>query len=685
MKASFAVLRKLSSRSPGWEIKFFGIFSGVALLLLFVPGAWADCTVVPYANDANTVLLDHFDSSTSASFNGSLSAADCNLTSPTQPSHAYGSGQSGLGNAITLTPPAAAGSMSYLRYPTQDILCLANGTIEFWVYPTAYGFELADQGQYYNACSGWTFRLGINANGYLTSADWDFSGCWSMTSGEVVPLNAWSHIAVSWGSTGAKLYLNGVQVGSHASTDYPAGGFGGYLMMPFGSPTSVKCSIDELRISNVQRTSFNLCGPPSAPSLALPVDSAGNIPVSTTLSWNAAAGADSYTLQVSDSSSFSSFAINRPGITAISSDVSGLANDTKYYWRVNAKNSGGTSAWSNVWSFTTSAPANCISAEYTSDSNTVLLDHFDSSTSASFNAYVAAPGCGSFAAATPAYAYITGQSGFGKAIAMSPPAGQPSGSASFLKYSTEDILCQANGTIEFWVYPTARGHNSLDLAGQGQYYNACQGWTFRMGIDTSGHLTSDDWDFTGSWSMTSSKVVPLNAWSRVAATWGSAGAKLYLNGEQVGSHSSTDHPAGGFGGYLMMCCGTNAGSGHVIDELRISNVQRTVFGACAPPVGVFPVHNVPGTSGFTAVWPNPMRNTLSINFNLCRPAKVAVEIYSCNGTLVKQLTNETRESGVHTLVWNGCDKTGRQAGAGVYFMRLTLGDQTYGKQIAIIK
>jgi hypothetical protein len=135
----------------------------------------------------------------------------------------------------------------------------------------------------------------------------------------------------------------------------------------------------------------------------------------------------------------------------------------------------------------------------------------------------------------------------------------------------------------------------------------------------------------------------------------------------------------------MMCCGTNAGSGHVIDELRISNVQRTVFGACAPPVGVFPVHNVPGTSGFTAVWPNPMRNTLSINFNLCRPAKVAVEIYSCNGTLVKQLTNETRESGVHTLVWNGCDKTGRQAGAGVYFMRLTLGDQTYGKQIAIIK
>jgi hypothetical protein len=356
-----------------------------------------------------------------------------------------------------------------------------------------------------------------------------------------------------------------------------------------------------------------------------------------------------------------------------------------YYWRVNAKNAGGTSAWSGVWSFTTVVPSGCTIVPYASDANTVLLEHFDNSTSASFNAYIGAPGCGSFTSTMPSYAFISGQSGFGKAMAMSPPAGQPAGSASFLRYPTEDILCQADGTIEFWVYPTARGHNSLDLAGQGQYYNACMGWTFRIMIDTSGHLMSSDWDYTGCWSMASSQVVPLNAWSHVAVTWGSTGAKLYLNGEQVGSHSSTDYPASGFGGYLMMCCGTNAGVGCAIDEMRISNVQRTSFNACAPPVGVLSVHHVPKTPGVISVWPNPMRNTLSLNFNLCQPGRVAVEIYSCNGTLVKRLMNETREEGIYTLAWNGCDKTGRQASAGLYLMRITLGEKIYQKQIAIMR
>jgi hypothetical protein len=650
------------------------IYSCITLMAaaMVVPRAYASCTVVPYTSDANTILLDHFDSSTSASFNGSLPAANCSMTPTTAPSYAYSSGQSGLGKAITLTPPAATGSMSYLRYPTADILCLANATIEFWVYPTAYGFSLADQGQFYNACSGWTFRLLVNASGYLVSADWDNSGSWTMTASQVLPLNAWSHVAVTWGSTGARLYLNGVQVGSHASTDHPANGYGGYLMMPFGSPASVSCSIDELRISNVQRTTFNLCSPPSAPALASPADAAVNISLSTILSWNAVAGADSFTVQVSDSSSFSSFVVNQSGITADSCAVSGLSNDKPYYWRVKATNTTGTSPWSNVWSFNTVAPPGCTIVPYTSDANTVLLDHFDSSTSASVNAYVGAVGCGSFTLTTPVYTYISGQNGFGKAIAMSPPAGQPTGSASYLKYPTEDILCQANGAIEFWVYPTARGHNSLDLAGQGQYYNSCMGWTFRMMIDTTGHLFASDWDFTGSFSMTSSQVVPLNAWSHVAATWGSAGAKLYLNGMQVGSHSSTDHPASGFGGYLMMCCGTNSGAGCVIDELRISNMQRTTFNACAPPVGVLSPGNVPKTSGLTSVWPNPMRNTLSINFSLCRPERVAVEIYSCNGMLVKRLMNETSEAGVHRLVWNGCDKAGRQASAGLYIIRTTL-------------
>jgi len=222
----------------------------------------AGCSVVPYVSDANTVLLEHFDGTSIASFNAFIVGSGCGTQfTATTPSYSYGAGQSGLGQCLMISPPAGqpVGSSTYLKYPTQDILCMANGTVEFWVYPTTYGLSFADQGQWYNSCGGWTFRMGTDATGHLTANDWDVSGSFPMTASQVVPLNTWSHVAVTWGSTGAKLYLNGVLVASNADTDHPASGYGGYLMMCCGSNTSGVCRIDELRVSNVQRTIFNLC------------------------------------------------------------------------------------------------------------------------------------------------------------------------------------------------------------------------------------------------------------------------------------------------------------------------------------------------------------------------------------------------------------------------------------------
>ncbi len=92
---------------------------------------------------------------------------------------------------------------------------------------------------------------------------------------------------------------------------------------------------------------------PSAPTLASPANGATGVATSPTLSWNASTGATSYTLQVSTSSDFSTLVLNQTGIVGTSYAASSLLNNTTYYWRVNATNAGGTSAWSSVWSFTT--------------------------------------------------------------------------------------------------------------------------------------------------------------------------------------------------------------------------------------------------------------------------------------------------------------------------------------------
>jgi len=89
-----------------------------------------------------------------------------------------------------------------------------------------------------------------------------------------------------------------------------------------------------------------------APALSSPANGSGVL-TNPTLTWNASVGATSYRLQVSKDSSFSSTVFDQQGITSTSQQVSGLANNTTYYWRVSATGMGGTSPWSATWRFTT--------------------------------------------------------------------------------------------------------------------------------------------------------------------------------------------------------------------------------------------------------------------------------------------------------------------------------------------
>jgi len=92
---------------------------------------------------------------------------------------------------------------------------------------------------------------------------------------------------------------------------------------------------------------------PGAPVLSTPTNGATNQSTSVTLSWTTASGASSYTVQLSQTSNFSTFVVNQGSISSGPQVISGLTQNTLYYWRVNAEGTGGTGIWSSVWSFTT--------------------------------------------------------------------------------------------------------------------------------------------------------------------------------------------------------------------------------------------------------------------------------------------------------------------------------------------
>jgi outer membrane protein assembly factor BamB len=102
---------------------------------------------------------------------------------------------------------------------------------------------------------------------------------------------------------------------------------------------------------------------PLPPTLASPANKAPGVPNNTSFTWNASAGATSYHLQVSTDSLFNTFMFNDSMITDTSKQDLILEYNTIYYWRVSARNIGGSSNFPPFWSFmTTLAPPTNLAA-----------------------------------------------------------------------------------------------------------------------------------------------------------------------------------------------------------------------------------------------------------------------------------------------------------------------------------
>jgi len=95
---------------------------------------------------------------------------------------------------------------------------------------------------------------------------------------------------------------------------------------------------------------------PLPPVLASPTDGTTEVSTNVTLSWGPSAGASSYRLQLSSGPSFTPSDIDDSSLTTTSLAIANLVKGTTYRWRVNAKNSAGTSGWSGVWTFATVLP-----------------------------------------------------------------------------------------------------------------------------------------------------------------------------------------------------------------------------------------------------------------------------------------------------------------------------------------
>ncbi|HEX3019016.1 MAG TPA: carbohydrate binding domain-containing protein [Chitinispirillaceae bacterium] len=108
---------------------------------------------------------------------------------------------------------------------------------------------------------------------------------------------------------------------------------------------------------------------PGITSLIFPLDNALNQPTGTLFTWSSVNSAAGYRLIVASDSLFTQLVKDSSGITDTSIAITGLINDTKYYWQVSAINAGGNGPWSGKRNFTTivSLPSKVILVVAASD------------------------------------------------------------------------------------------------------------------------------------------------------------------------------------------------------------------------------------------------------------------------------------------------------------------------------
>jgi hypothetical protein len=238
---------------------------------------------------------------------------------------------------------------------------------------------------------------------------------------------------------------------------------------------------------------------PTTPSAPSGMTATFNSPGQITASWYP--NATSYTLQYDTSSSFTSpTTINN--ISGSSQVVTGLSASPRYYFRVSATNSAGTSGWSSTAHASTTI-INGLVAWWTfnGDANTSVGTANGTVTGATLTT-------GQTGQANTAYAF----------------------SAACCQYISTAALPALTSTLSIsaWIYPTAypseRAAIVVDSAG-----GSTDGYYFSLNSD--GSLQSY-WYGTSvpGYQSSGANTIPLNQWSFGTVTWSGSQVKLYVNG-----------------------------------------------------------------------------------------------------------------------------------------------------------
>jgi hypothetical protein len=385
---------------------------------------------------------------------------------------------------------------------------------------------------------------------------------------------------------------------------------------------------------------------PSSPKLVGPAYGAKNQPINPTLYWNGVDGATDYRLQVSTTPSFSTTVFDDSTLSGTSAQVPGLAHKTKYFWHVNAKNSAGTSPFSDVWSFTT-VPA--------APSSPTLVEPADGAKDQPINLTLEWNGVEDAAA-------------YRLQVSKTPSFSTTVFDDSTLSGTSAQVPGLAHKTKYFWHV------NAKNSAGTSPF--------------------SDVWSFTTVPAAPSSPTL-------VEPADGAKDQPINLTLEWNGVEDAA--------AYRLQVSTTPSFSTTVFDDSTLTTPSREVGplqintdyywrAAAKNEAGMSPYSPIWGfTTGTTSVlerldnsipteymleqnYPNPFNSSTTIRFSLPRAGHVTLKVFNMFGEELAVLASKELPAGTYTTNWDATS-----IASGIYFYRLQAGDYIATKKLISLK
>ena len=92
------------------------------------------------------------------------------------------------------------------------------------------------------------------------------------------------------------------------------------------------------------------------------------------------------------------------------------------------------------------------------------------------------------------------------------------------------------------------------------------------------------------------------------------------------------------------------------------------------------------TEAFTFGYePNPCKGSCLIRYSVDTPRLVRFCIYDISGRRIRTLENSVKDTGSYIAQWNGCNDYNRKVPAGIYFVRLKVGNLTATKSLILVR